>query len=111
MTPLRPSYAPFAAIVDAHADARSRASSAIGLRLLRATGGRGGTQQRSHRGVLILKAKIAVCTAAVAFAVFATGTISAQPVPPGYYPAPDDSTGLPPQEVAAIVRSTGLEPL
>jgi hypothetical protein len=58
-----------------------------------------------------LKAKIAVCTAALAFAVFATGTTSAQPVPPGYYPAPDDGIGLPPQEVAAIVRSTGLEPL
>jgi hypothetical protein len=58
-----------------------------------------------------LKAKIAVCTTALAFAVFATGTTSAQPVPPGYYPAPDDGIGLPPQEVAAIVRSTGLEPL
>jgi hypothetical protein len=54
---------------------------------------------------------IAVCAAALAFAAIGTGSVSAQPVPPGYYPAPDDGTALPPQEVAAIVRSTGLEPL
>jgi hypothetical protein len=58
-----------------------------------------------------LKRKIAVCAAALAFAAIGTGSVSAQPVPPGYYPAPDDGTVLPPQEVAAIVRSTGLEPL
>jgi hypothetical protein len=58
-----------------------------------------------------LKRKIAICAAALAFAAIGTGTVFAQPVPPGYYPAPDDGTGLPPQEVAAIVRSTGLEPL
>jgi len=58
-----------------------------------------------------LKRKIAVCAAALAFAAIGMGSVSAQPVPPGYYPAPDDGTGLPPQEVAAIVRSTGLEPL
>jgi hypothetical protein len=58
-----------------------------------------------------LKRKIAVCAAALAFAAIGTGSVYAQPVPPGYYPAPDDGTALPPQEVAAIVRSTGLEPL
>ena len=58
-----------------------------------------------------MKRKIAVCAVALAFAAIGTGSVSAQPVPPGYYPAPDDGAGLPPQEVAAIVRSTGLEPL
>ena len=58
-----------------------------------------------------MKRTIAACAAALAFAAIGTGSVSAQPVPPGYYPAPDDGTALPPQEVAAIVRSTGLEPL
>jgi hypothetical protein len=60
---------------------------------------------------LILQRKIAICAAALAFVAIGSGTVGAQPVPPGYYPAPDDGAGLPPQEVAAIVRSTGLEPL
>jgi len=48
---------------------------------------------------------------ALAFGLTTTGEATAQPVPPyypgvGIYPAP----GLPPHEVVAIVRSTGLEP-
>src|SRR5262245_55368375 len=95
------------------ADARPRASAQgrSGCVFGPRDGGRGGAQQRSHRGGLPLKWKIAVCAATLAFAAFGTGSVSAQPVPPGYYPAPDDGTALPLQEVAAIVRSTGLEPL
>ena len=58
-----------------------------------------------------MQRKIAICAAALAFVAIGSGTVSYPPIPPGYYPAPDDGAGLPPQEVAAIVRSTGLEPL
>ncbi len=60
-----------------------------------------------------MKRKIALCAAALAFVATGSGAALAQPVPPPYgapvYPEP--GLALPPYEVIAIVRSTGLEPL
>jgi hypothetical protein len=60
-----------------------------------------------------LRGKIALYAAALTLAVAGTDAALAQPVPPAYpgplYPG--EAMGVPPQEVAAIVASAGLEPL
>ncbi len=60
-----------------------------------------------------MKRKIALCAGMLAFILGGPGPGLAQPVPPAYpdtaYPAYD--VGLPPHEIVAIVRSTGLRPL
>jgi hypothetical protein len=60
-----------------------------------------------------LKPKIGLYAGAFAFALAASAPGLAQPVPPPYPgPVPPGyEAGLPPQEVNAIVRSTGLRPL
>jgi hypothetical protein len=64
-------------------------------------------------GSRALKRKLACCAAVLAFAAAGAGAASAQPVPPPYSGSvqPDGGMAVPPQEVAAIVRSAGLEPL
>jgi hypothetical protein len=60
-----------------------------------------------------LRRKITLYAAAIALAVAGTDAALAQPVPP-VYPGPlypGEAMGVPPQEVAAIVASAGLEPL
>jgi hypothetical protein len=59
-----------------------------------------------------LKQRVLLCANIVAFTLAALPAALAQPVPP--YPDtvyPGDGMILPPYEIAAIVRSTGLEPL
>jgi hypothetical protein len=64
-----------------------------------------------------LKQKIVLCAGALAFGLTASAAAMAQPVPP-YYPGiaypgavyPGYAAALPPHEIVAIVRSTGLEP-
>ena len=53
-----------------------------------------------------MKHKLIVCAGLLATTVASTGPAAAQA--PAAYPA---ATGLPPHEIVAIVRSTGLEPL
>src|SRR5499433_4492256 len=64
-------------------------------------------------GDRVLKQRVLVCTSVVAFTLAASPAGLAQPVPPPYPGTvyPGDGMILPPYEVAAIVRSTGLEPL
>lgn len=61
----------------------------------------------------ILKRKIALYAAVLALAATGSDAVFAQPVLPAYpgpvYPG--EGMGVPPYEVVAIVRSTGLEPL
>jgi hypothetical protein len=61
----------------------------------------------------VLKRKIGLYAGGLAFALAASAPGLAQPVPPPYPgPVPPGyEAGLPPQEVNAIVRSTGLRPL
>ena len=60
-----------------------------------------------------MRGKFALYAAALTLAVVGTDAALAQPVPPAYpgplYPG--EAMGVPPQEVAAIVASAGLEPL
>jgi len=60
-----------------------------------------------------LKQRVLVCASILAFTLAAAPAGLAQPVPPPYPGTvyPGDGMILPPYEVAAIVRSTGLEPL
>jgi hypothetical protein len=58
-----------------------------------------------------LKHKIALCAGLVA-ALSVSGHALAQPAPPAAYPGTIyPNAGLPPHEIVAIVRSTGLEPM
>jgi hypothetical protein len=73
------------------------------------------------RSVVVVTTRITLFASALALGMSAAGTVNAQQPPappPGYpgamYPAPvypGYAAGLPPYEVVAIVRSTGLEPL
>ncbi len=60
-----------------------------------------------------MKQRVLVCASILAFTLAAAPAGLAQPVPPPYPGTvyPGDGMILPPYEVAAIVRSTGLEPL
>jgi len=79
----------------------------------------GRTQRKIHqRGAFILRTRIALCAGLLAFGVSSSEYALAQPVPPYYpgavYPAPvypGYAPGLPPHEIVAVVRSTGLNPL
>jgi len=67
-------------------------------------------------GDRVLKQRVLLCASIVAFSLAALSAGLAQPGPPPYpgtvYPAyPGEGMILPPYEVAAIVRSTGLEPI
>ena len=67
-------------------------------------------------GDRVLKQRVLLCASIVAFSLAALSAGLAQPGPPPYpgtvYPGyPGEGMILPPYEVAAIVRSTGLEPL
>jgi hypothetical protein len=58
-----------------------------------------------------LKQKITLCAGLIA-ALAVSGHALAQPAPPPAYPGTVyPNAGLPPHEIAAMVRSTGLEPL
>ena len=58
-----------------------------------------------------MKQKITLCAGLIA-ALAVSGHALAQPAPPPAYPGTVYSNaGLPPHEIAAMVRSTGLEPL
>ena len=65
-----------------------------------------------------MKQRIALCVGLVAIGLSASAQAQAQPVPP-YYPGaaypgriyPGAGPALPPYEIVALVRSTGLEPL
>ena len=60
-----------------------------------------------------MKQRVLVCASILAFTLAAARAGLAQPVPPPYPGTvyPGEGMILPPYEVAAIVRSTGLEPL
>jgi hypothetical protein len=65
------------------------------------------------RSVVIVTARITLCASVIALAINAAGA-DAQPAPPPVYPGvpyPGYALAVPPYEVVAIVRSTGLEPL
>src|SRR5262249_20536575 len=64
-------------------------------------------------GDRVLKQRVLLFASILAFPLVASGAGLAQPVPPPYPGTvyPGDGMILPPYEVAAIVRSTGLEPL
>jgi hypothetical protein len=64
-------------------------------------------------GDRVLKQRVLLCASIVAFTLAALSAGLAQPVPPPYPGTvyPGEGMILPPYEVAAIVRSTGLEPL
>lgn len=73
--------------------------------------------QRERR---VLHQKIALCVGVLALSLTASsGSASAQPAPPPYYPAAAKpgtvytgrTPALPPHEILTIIRSTGLEPL
>ena len=66
--------------------------------------------QRERR---VLHQKIALCVGVLALSLTASGSVSAQPTPTPYYPgaARPGTAVLPPYEILAILRSTGLEPL
>jgi hypothetical protein len=66
--------------------------------------------QRERR---VLHQKIALCVGVLALSLTALGSASAQPAPPPYYPgvARPITAVLPPYEILAILRTTGLEPL
>ena len=58
-----------------------------------------------------MKQKITLCAGLIA-ALAVSGHALAQPAPPPAYPGTVyPNAGLPPHEIAAMVRSTGLEPL
>ena len=60
-----------------------------------------------------MKQRVLLCASIVVFSLAALSAGLAQPVPPPYPGTvyPGEGMILPPYEVAAIVRSTGLEPL
>ena len=64
-------------------------------------------------GDRVLKQRVLLCASIVAFSLAALSAGLAQPGPPPYPGTvyPGEGMILPPYEVAAIVRSTGLEPL
>ena len=64
-------------------------------------------------GDRVLKQRVLLCASIVAFSLAAVSAGLAQPVPAPYPGTvyPGEGMILPPYEVAAIVRSTGLEPL
>jgi hypothetical protein len=64
-------------------------------------------------GDRVVKQRVLLCASIVAFTLAALSAGLAQPIPPPYPGTvyPGDGMILPPYEVAAIVRSTGLEPL
>jgi len=64
-------------------------------------------------GDRVLKQRVPLCASIVAFSLAALSAGLAQPGPPPYPGTvyPGEGMILPPYEVAAIVRSTGLEPL
>jgi hypothetical protein len=66
--------------------------------------------QRERR---VLHQKIALCVGVLALSLTASGSASAHPAPQPYYPgaARPGTAVLPPHEILAIMRSTGLEPL
>lgn len=66
--------------------------------------------QRERR---VLHQKIALCVGVLALSLTASGSASAHPPPQPYYPgaARPGTAVLPPHEILAIMRSTGLEPL
>ena len=61
----------------------------------------------------VLHQKFALCVGVLALSLTASGSASAHPAPQPYYPgaARPGTAGLPPHEILAIMRSTGLEPL
>src|SRR5258708_17625161 len=98
----RPSYAQFPAIVAGIRGQAMRSSAAVRF-------GRAG----NPIGDRVLKQRVPLCASIVAFSLAALSAGLAQPGPPPYPGTvyPGEGMILPPYEVAAIVRSTGLEPL
>src|SRR5215470_14545641 len=105
----RPSYAQFPAIVAGIRRQIMRSSTAVrfGRVMLLPR------MQVIRSGDRVLRQQVLLCASIVAFTLAALPAGLAQPAPPPYPGTiyPGEGMILPPYEVAAIVRSTGLEPL